>query len=86
MQFTLDCISSIEFYRAARFPRVDVNGYERAREREKGKKRDATTGLFSWRNIAPASECVRNRADCDSVEMDGKKEKKEKSRVAAGWN
>lgn len=57
--------------------KIDVQGRKEERRRE---ERDATTGLFSRRNIAPASECVRNRADCNSVEMNGiKKEKKTES-------
>lgn len=61
-----------------RFPRADTNENRRAREKEE-KERHATTRLFSQRNIAPASECVRNRTDRN--EWNKKKgEKKTESR------
>lgn len=57
--------------------KMDMRGRKRKRG---GSERDTTTRLFSRRNIAPASECVRNRADCNSVGMDGNREKRAKKK------
>lgn len=69
-------ISNIEFYRATRFPCADTNENRHAREnrRRRGKERH-DDGVILTANIAPVSECARNRADCNSVGMNEIKKK-----------